>query len=297
MQRENLNDLTTFIAVAREQSFTKAAAKLGVSQSALSYTIRQLEARLGIRLLTRTTRSVSPTDAGERLLQEIAPHIEEIQAKLEGLSELRDRPAGTVRLTASDSAIDCVLWPKLKEILVRYPDIKVELVLDNGLVDIVSQRLDAGVRMGYSIDKDMIAVRIAPDIRFAVVGSPSYFAEHPVPRTPQDLTKQKCVNMRLPTYGGLWAWEFEKDGREVRVRVDGQVTMNGTRQVVEAALAGYGLAYVPEDEVKPHIAKGGLKRVLESWCPRWTGYHLYYPSRRQPSPAFAIVVEALRHRS
>jgi DNA-binding transcriptional LysR family regulator len=297
MQRENLNDLITFIAVAREQSFTKAAAKLGVSQSALSYTIRQLEARLGIRLLTRTTRSVSPTDAGERLLQEIAPHIEEIQAKLEGLSELRDRPAGTVRLTASDSAIDCVLWPKLKEILVRYPDIKVELVLDNGLVDIVSQRLDAGVRMGYSIDKDMIAVRIAPDIRFAVVGSPSYFAEHPVPRTPQDLTKQKCINMRLPTYGGLWAWEFEKDGREVRVRVDGQVTTNGTRQVVEAALAGYGLAYIPEDEVKPHIAKGGLKRVLESWCPRWTGYHLYYPSRRQPSPAFAIIVEALRHRS
>lgn len=296
MPRDNLNDLLAFIEVAREQSFTKAAAKLGVSQSALSYTVRQLETRLGIRLLMRTTRSVSPTEAGERLLQDIAPHFEEIQAKLDGLSELRERPAGTVRISLSDHALEFVIWPKLKDLLVDYPDIKVELVMDNALVDIVSARLDAGVRLGYSVAKDMIAVRVSPDIRFAVVGAPSYFADHSAPKTPQDLTQHRCVNLRLPTYGGIWAWEFEKDGRELRVRVDGQLTFNGIFQVLNAALAGYGLAYVPEEMAKPHITGGRLKRVMESWCPHWPGYHLYYPSRRQSSPALAILVDALRYR-
>jgi DNA-binding transcriptional LysR family regulator len=296
MSGENLNDLSAFLAVAREQSFTKAAAKLGVSQSALSQTIRQLEARIGLRLLTRTTRSVSPTEAGERLLQSVGPRLDEIAAELESLSELREKPAGTIRITATDYAIDKILWPKLERFLPKYPDIKVELSIDYGLTDIAAQRYDAGVRLGEQVAKDMISVRIGPDIRFAVVGAKSYLAKHPRPRTPEDLIGHRCINLRLPTHGGLYAWEFEKDGQELRVRVEGQLIFNGIFQVVNAAVAGFGLAHVPEDLAQPNLAKGRLEWVLEDWCPTWPGYHLYYPSRRQSSPAFALLVDALRYR-
>jgi len=296
MQREIANDLLAFLAVARERSFTKAAAKLGVSQSALSHTIRGLEARLGLRLLTRTTRSVSPTEAGERLLQRVGPRFEEIEAELEALSELRERPAGTVRITATDYAADTILLPKLAQFLPEYPDIKVEVVIDYGLSDIAAQRYDAGVRSGEQVAKDMIAVRIGPDMRIAVVGAPSYFAERSPPRKPQDLTGHNCINLRLPTHGGLYAWEFEKGGRELRVRVDGHLVLNGTFQMLHAALAGFGLAYVPEDLAQPYLSQGRLKRVLEDWCLPYSGYHLYYPSRRQASPAFALLVDALRYR-
>lgn len=296
MARENINDLLAFLAVARERSFTKAAAKFGVSQSALSHTIRLLEARLGVRLLTRTTRAVSPTEAGERLLEGIGPHFDEIEAQVDALNELRDKPAGTIRLTASDYAISSILWPKLKKFLPKYPDIKVELLLDNGLADIVTERYDAGVRMGEQLAKDMISARIGPDFRFAVVGAKSYFADHPEPKKPQDLVQHSCINYRFPTSGGLWAWEFEEKDREIKIRVEGQLVFNNIFHVLDAALAGLGLAYVPEEIALPHIAKGRLKRVLESWSPYWDGYHLYYPSRRQSSPAFVALVEALRHR-
>jgi DNA-binding transcriptional LysR family regulator len=296
MQRGNLDDLLAFLAVARERSFTKAAAQIGVSQSALSHTIRALEARLGVRLLTRTTRSVSPTQAGERLLQTVAPRLEEIDAELVALSDYRERPAGTIRLTAVDYVVNAVLWPKLMPFLRKYPDIKIEIVVDYGLTDIVAERFDAGVRSGEQVAKDMIAVRIGPDIRMAVVGTPSYFSKRPKPEKPQDLLAHACINLRLPTHGGLYAWEFEKGGRELRVRVDGQLVFNGTDQMLNAALAGFGLAYVPEELVQPHIAKGRLKQVLEDWCPPYSGYHLYYPSRRQPSAAFALLVDALRER-
>ncbi|MGO1077463.1 LysR family transcriptional regulator [Inquilinus sp. CA228] len=296
MQRGSLDDLVALVAVARERSFTKAAAQLGVSQSALSQTIRQLEARLGIRLLTRTTRSVGLTEAGERLLRTVAPRLEEIEAGLAAVSELRDKPAGTIRITAGDHAIRSILWPKLEKFLPRYPDIKVELVIDYGLTDIVAERYDAGVRWGEQVAQDMIAVRIGPDLGFAVVGAKSYFAKRPPPRTPQDLVGHSCINLRLPTHGGLYAWEFERDGREVRVRVEGQLVFNGIFQILDAALAGFGLAHVPEDLAQPHLARGRLQRVLEDWCPPWSGYHLYYPSRRQSSAAFALLVDALRHR-
>jgi len=297
MRRGNVNDLLAFLAVARERSFTKAAAKLGVSQSALSHTIRGLEARLGLRLLTRTTRSVSPTQAGERLLQTVGHRFEEIEAELEALSELRDKPAGTIRITATDYAADTILFPKLAEFLPQYPDIKVEIIIDYGLTDIVAQRYDAGVRAGEQVAKDMIAVRIGPDIRMAVVGAPSYFAKRSPPKKPQDLTEHNCINLRLPTYGGLYAWEFEKGDGELRVRVDGQLVLNSTAQMLKAALAGFGLAYVPHDVAQPHVAEGRLNRVLEDWCPPYTGYHLYYPSRRQSSPAFNLLVDALRYRN
>lgn len=296
MARESFNDLLAFLAVTRERSFTRAAAKVGVSQSALSHTIRQLEARLGVRLLTRTTRAVSPTEAGQRLFESIGPHFEEIEAQVEALSALREKPAGTIRITASDYAIDYVLWPKLRKFLRQYPDIKVELMLDNGLSDIVTERYDAGVRMGYQLAKDMISARIGPDFRFAVVGSPSYFAGHPEPATPHDLIGHSCINVRFPTSGGLYAWEFEENDREIKIRVDGQLTFNNIFHVLEAAVDGFGLAYVPEEIALPHIAKGRLKRVLEAWSPYWDGYHLYYPSRRQSSPAFVALVKALRHR-
>ena len=297
MRRGNVNDLLAFLAVARERSFTKAAAKLGVSQSALSHTIRGLEARLGLRLLTRTTRSVSPTRAGERLLQTVGHRFEEIEAELEALSELRDKPAGTIRITATDYAADTILFPKLAKFLPEYPDIKVEIIIDYGLTDIVAQRYDAGVRAGEQVAKDMIAVRIGPDIRMAVVGAPSYFAKRSPPKKPQDLTEHNCINLRLPTYGGLYAWEFEKGDGELRVRVDGQLVLNSTAQMLKAALAGFGLAYVPHDVAQPHVAEGRLNRVLEDWCPPYTGYHLYYPSRRQSSPAFNLLVDALRYRN
>lgn len=296
MAREDIADLAAFFAVARERSFTRAAARLGMSQSALSQTIRGLEARLGLRLLTRTTRSVAPTEAGERLLRTVGPRLEEIEAELAALSELREKPAGTIRITADENAAETVLWPTLARFLPNYPDIKVEVIIDNGLIDIVAERYDAGVRLGGIVAKDMIAVRIGPDMRMAVVGAPSYFARRPRPQTPQDLTAHICINLRLPTYGGLYAWEFEKDGRELRVRVEGQLVFNSIALRLSAALAGFGLAYLPEDQVQAHLADGRLARMLDDWCPPFAGYHLYYPSRRQPTPAFALLVEALRCR-
>lgn len=296
MQRGNLDNLLAFLAVARERSFTKAAAQLGVSQSTLSHTIRELEERLGVRLLTRTTRSVSPTEAGERLLRNVGPRFEEIEGELAAVRELRERPAGTIRITATENAAEAVLVPKLAHLLRQYPDIKVEIVVDYALTDIVAERYDAGVRSGEQVAKDMIAVRIGPDMRMAVVGSPSYFRERSLPKTPQDLTNHNCINLRLPSHGGLYAWEFEKDHRELRVRVEGQMTFNATGQILNAAVAGSGLAYVPEHFAQPHLAKGRLKRVLEDWCPPYSGYHLFYPSRRQSSAAFALLIDALRHR-
>ena len=296
MARTNINDLVAFLAVARESSFTKAAARLGVSQSALSHTVRQLEERLGVRLLTRTTRSVAPTEAGERLLRKLGPRFDEIEAELAGLSDLRDKPAGTIRITAGEHAANAVLWPALAKVLPDYPDIHVEVIVDYGLTDIVSERYDAGVRLGEQVAKDMIAVCIGPDMRMAVVGAPSYFANRQRPRTPQDLTAHTCINLRMPTRGGLYVWEFEKRGREVNVRVEGQVVFNNLALRINAALAGFGLTYLPEDQVRAKLADGSLVRVLEDWCPPFAGYHLYYPSRRQPTPAFALLVDALRFR-
>jgi len=296
MPRENLNDFRSFLAVNRERSFTRAAAKLGVSQSALSHAIRGLETRLGVRLLARTTRSVSPTDAGERLLRTLGPRFDEIETELAGLSELRDKPAGTLRITTGEHAAESILWPALEKLLGRYPDIKVELIIDYGLTDIVAERYDAGVRLGEQVAKDMIAVRIGPDFRMAVVGSPSYFAKRPKPKRPQDLTAHDCVNLRLPTYGGIYPWEFEKRGRALKVRVEGQLVFNNIAMRLKAVRAGLGLAYVPEDQVKADVAEDRLVRVLEDWCAPFSGYHLYYPSRRQPTQAFALLVEALRYR-
>ena len=295
MQRGSLDDLRALVAVARERSFTKAAAKMGVSQSALSQTIRELETRLGVRLLTRTTRSVSPTEAGERLIQTVAPRFEEIDSELAAIRELREKPAGTIRITATEHAADAILLPKLERVLRAYPEIKVEIIIDYGLTDIVAQRVDAGVRSGEQVAKDMIAVRIGPDMRMAVVGAPSYFKTRLEPKKPQDLMQHNCITLRLP-HGGLYAWEFEKSGRELRVHVDGQLTYNTTAQELNAALAGLGVAYVPEGMAQPHLTKRRLKRVLEGWCPPYSGYHLWYPSRRQSSAAFALLVEALRYR-
>jgi DNA-binding transcriptional LysR family regulator len=296
MVRADVNDLMAFFAVARERSFTKAAAQLGVSQSALSHNIRGLEERLGLRLLTRTTRSVAPTAAGERLIRTVGPRFEEIDVELAALSELREKPAGTVRITAAEHPAETILWPALAKLLPNYPDITVEIIIDYGLTDIVAERYDAGIRHGDIVAKDMIAVPIGPDMRMAVVGAPSYFATRKRPRMPQDLTVHDCINLRLPTYGGLYAWEFEKDGRELKVRVEGQLVFNNLGLRLNAALAGLGLAYVPEDRVQTHLASGALIRVLADWCPPYSGYHLYYPSRRQPTPAFAVLVDALRYR-
>jgi DNA-binding transcriptional LysR family regulator len=297
MARANINDLTAFIAVARERSFTRAAAQLGVSPSALSHTMRTLEERLGLRLLARTTRSVTPTEAGERLLRTIGPKFEEIDAELSALSELRDKPAGTVRITSVEHAAETIIWPKLAKLLPKYPDVNVEIINDYGLTDIVAERFDAGVRLGEQVDKDMIAVRMAPEFRRAIVGSPSYFRQRPRPRTPHDLTDHACINLRLPTHGGFYVWDFRKGGRELKVRVEGQVAFNSVALMRQAALAGLGLAHLPEDLVEADIQKGRLERVLADWSPPLAGYHLYYPSRRQPSPAFALVVEALRYRA
>jgi DNA-binding transcriptional LysR family regulator len=296
MRRQNINDLLAFLAVAKERSFTKAAAQLGVSQSALSHTVRGLEERFGLRLLTRTTRSVALTEAGERLIRNVGPHFEAINTGIAALSELREKPAGTIRITAGEHPAYAVLWPALEAFVPTYPDIRVELIIDYGLTNIVAERYDAGVRLGEQVARDMIAVRIGPDFRMAVVGSPSYFAKHPRPKHPQDLTAHSCINLRLPTYGGTYAWEFEKRGRELKVRVEGQWVFNNIALRLRAALAGCGLAYLPEDQVKTHIAEGRLIRVLDDWCAPWAGYHLYYPSRRQPTPAFALLVEALRYR-
>jgi DNA-binding transcriptional LysR family regulator len=295
MRRQDINDLLAFLAVAREGSFTKSAAKLGVSQSALSHTIRGLEERLGIRLLTRTTRKVSATAAGERLLQNLGPRFEEIEAELDALSALREKPAGTIRITAGEHAAVAVLEPALAKFLPGYPDINIEIIVDYGLTDIVAERYDAGVRPGEQVAKDMIAVPIGPDMRMAVVGAPSYFARRPKPRKPQDLTAHQCINLRLPTYGGLYAWEFEKRGRVLKVRVEGQLVFNNLALRLKSALAGLGLAYLPEDQVRSYIADGHLVRVLDDWCPPFSGYHLYYPSRRQLMPAFGLLVDALRY--
>jgi DNA-binding transcriptional LysR family regulator len=296
MKRETISDLVAFQAVAQERSFTRAAAKLGVSQSALSQTLRTLEARLGLRLLIRTTRNVSPTEAGERLLQTLGPAFDEIDAMLSALSELREKPSGTIRLAATENATMSVLWPALERLMPDYPDIKVEIVIDYGLTDLVAGQYDAGVRPGETVAKGMIAVRIGPDMRMAVVGAPSYFARRPRPKEPGDLTDHNCINLRLPTHGGLYAWEFEKDERELRVRVEGQLVVSTAGLILNAAVAGFGLAYLPEDQVQAHLTDGRLVRVLADWCPPFAGYHLYYPSRRQPTPAFTLVVDALRYR-
>lgn len=293
---ESINDILAFLAVARERSFTRAAAQLGVSQSALSHTIRRLEERLGIRLLTRSTRSVAPTEAGERLIRTVGPRLKEIDDELSSLSELREKPAGTIRITAGEHAAEASLWPALAKLLPRYPDIKVEITTDYGLTDIVAERYDAGVRLGEQVAKDMIAVRIGPDFRMAVVGAPCYFENRQKPKKPQDLTAHDCVNIRLPTYGGLYAWEFEKRGRGLKVRVEGQLVFNTMMLRLNAVLAGLGLAYLPEDQVQAHLADGRLIQVLEDWCAPFPGYHLYYPSRRQVAPAFAVLVDALRYR-
>lgn len=292
--RENLNDLTAFVTVAREGSFTRAAAQLGVSQSALSQTIRALEERLGLRLLTRTTRRVAPTDAGERLLAAVGPRLDGIEDDLAALGDLRDKPAGTIRITASEHAASAILLPRLGPLLSTYPDIKLEINTDYRLIDIVEQRFDAGVRLGEHLAKDMIAVRIGPDVRMAVVGAPAYLAGRSAPARPQDMTGHTCINVRLPTHGGLLPWDFEQGARMLNVRADGQLVLNGFPQVVQAAVAGLGLAYVLEDAVRTQLADGSLVRVLDDWCPPFPGYHLYYPSRRQPSPAFRLVLDALR---
>src|SRR5260370_19435401 len=296
MQKRDLTDLQAFLVVARERSFTKAAARLGVSQSALSHTVRELEERLGLRLLSRTTRSVAPRQAGERLCGAGGPRLEEIEAELASLAALRDKPAGMIRITAGEHAAETVLWPALEKLVTQYPDLKVEVIVDYGLTDIVAERYDAGVRLGEQIARDMIAVRIGPDMRMAVVGAPSYFEKRSRPKQPQDLTDHVCVNLRLPTYGNVYAWEFERNGRELKVHIDGQMTFNNLGLRLKSALAGLGLAYLPEDIVRQHLAQGRLVRVLSEWCPKFSGYHLYYPSRRQATPAFAVVVDALRHR-
>ncbi|MBX5170692.1 MULTISPECIES: LysR family transcriptional regulator [unclassified Rhizobium] len=295
MRREELGDLMAFLAVAEEKSFTRAAARLGTSQSSLSLIIKRLEERLGVRLLTRTTRSLAPTDAGEQLLSTLAPALGTIEARLAALSEFRDKPAGSFRITAGQHAIDTILWPKLSAFLRHYPDIKVELVAESALTDIVAERFDAGVRLGDQVEKDMIAVRIGPLARMIVVAAPSCFKDQPPPSSPQDLTAHRCINIRLPSYGGFYPWEFERDGHEVRVRVDGQVAFNGVPQIVKAALDGYGLTYVHEDVVREDLENGRLVQVLDDWSPPFPGYHLYYPSRRHSSPAFTLLVEALRH--
>jgi DNA-binding transcriptional LysR family regulator len=294
MPKRNLNDLLAFVTVAREGSFTRAAALLGVTQSALSQAISGLETQLDIRLLTRTTRSVAPTAAGERLMRAIGYRFDEIESELAALTELRDKPAGTVRITCGDHILRHTLLPKLMPLLHKYPDIAIEFDVSYGLRDIVADRFDAGVRLGEQVDKDMIAMPIGPKLRMAAVASPKYFAANPPPKTPQDLTTHRCINMRFPTKGGLYAWEFERRGRELNVRVDGQLTFNTSPPMVAAALDGLGIAFLPEEEFAPHLEKGRLVRVLEDWCPPFPGYHLYYPSRRQPSPAFSLVVDALR---
>jgi DNA-binding transcriptional LysR family regulator len=294
MARENINDILVFLAVARERSFTRAAAKLGMTQSALSHIIRGLEERLGVRLLTRTTRSVSPTDAGERLLQNVGPRLEEIEAEIAAVSDLGDKPAGTIRITAIDHVVDDVLWPRIAPLLPQYPDLHVEFSADYRMVDIAAERYDIGVRFGDQVEKDMIAVRLTPDVRMMIVGAPAYFAHRPVPSSIQDLMKHNCINLRLASSGGLYAWELRHQGQEMEVRVRGQLVFNSAYQILNAALGGCGLAFIPEDLAGAHVRAGRLASVLEDWCPAFPGLHAYYPSRRQNSRALALVIDAIR---
>lgn len=296
MKHHKINDLQAFIAVARDQSFTKAAAKLGITPSALSHTMKALEERLGVRLLARTTRNVAPTEAGERLMRSLAPLFDQIATEVESLGELRDKPAGTIRITCTDDQIELCLRPMLTGFLKDYPDITLELYVDYGFTNVVEERFDAGIRLGEAISKDMIAARIGPDWRLVVVGSPAYFDRNPPPKTPYDLTKHACVNIRHRPSGAIYAWEFKKDGKEFTVKVEGQLVFNSIMHVLNAAIDGIGLAYVPEQLVAPYLADGRLKEVLPKWCPYFQGYHLYYPNRRQASPAFSAFVEALRYR-
>ncbi len=296
MRREELGDLIAFLAVLEESSFTRAAARLGTSQSALSHTVRRLEERLGVRLLTRTTRAVTATDAGEKLAKSLRPALGEIEISLNEIRTLRDKPAGNIRLTSTSHATDKILLPKLMPLMREYPDINIEISNENRLVDIVAERFDGGIRLGEQVDKDMIAVRVGPDISMAVVGAPAYFARNPQPKTPHDLTEHNCINLRLPTLGGLYAWEFERDGRPLNVRVNGKFGSNTPETIIGAMKAGMGLCCMPLDYVEEDIGSGEVIRVLEDWCPPFPGYHLYYPSRRQQSPAFALVVDALRYR-
>jgi DNA-binding transcriptional LysR family regulator len=296
MARDNLSDILVFLAVARERSFTRAAVKLGMTQSALSHTIRALESRLGVRLLTRTTRSVSPTEAGERLLQNVAPRLDEIEAEIAAVSDLGDRPAGTIRITATDTAIDTVLWPRLAAVLPTYPDIHVEISSEYRLVDVAAERYDIGVRWGDQVEKDMIAVRLTPDVRMMIVAAPAYFTHRPVPASGQDLMKHNCITLRLASSGGLYAWELRHEGREMEVRVRGQLTFNGAYQILHAALGGCGLAFIPEDLAGEHVRAGRLLSVMEDWCPSFPGLHAYYPSRRQNSRALALVIDAIRYK-
>lgn len=297
MARQPINDLVALRAIVRERSFTRAAAQIGVSSSALSHAIRGLEERVGVRLLTRTTRSVAPTDAGERLLDAIGPHLDGIEAELTMLSSLREKPAGTIRITTGIDAAQTILWPALSELLPAYPDIQVELAIETGFVDIVTERFDAGVRLGETIAQDMIAVRIGPDMRMAAVASPTYLAIRGQPATPHDLANHTCINLRFPTHGGLYAWEFEQDGRALNVRVTGQLIVNDIVLARQAGRDGAGIAYLPEDYVRADVAEGRLVRVLADWCPPFPGYYLYYPSRRQLSPAMSLLVDALRSRA
>lgn len=297
MRREEMADLTAFVLVAEERSFTRAAARLGMSQSALSQIVRRLEGRLGLRLLARTTRSVSPTEAGLRLLETLTPALEDLDASIAALSELREKPAGTIRITSVEHATKTVLWPTLKKLLPDYPDVTVEIVNDYGLKDIVSERFDAGVRLGEQVAKDMIAVRISPDIPMSLVGSPSYFAQRPTPNLPQDLVQHRCIHLRLPTSGGLYVWGFEKEGHELKVRAEGPLVFNTIDLIREAAAEGLGLGYMPTDYVQSYVDAGRLIEVLRDWCPSLPGYHLYYPSRRHPVPAFALLIDALRYRA
>ncbi len=296
MAGENFRDITAFLAVARERSFTRAAAQLGVSQSALSHTVRALEARLGLRLLTRTTRSVSPTEAGERLIRKVAPRFEAIAEELSTFEALRDRPAGTVRITASDFAVNTVLWPKLSRLQPKYPEIRVEVAIEPGLTDIVARHFDAGVRFGDQIAADMTAVRISPDIRMVIVGAPAYLKRHAPPTVPADLTGHQCINMRFSAHEDAYAWRLKKGRQNLQVRVDGPWTFNCIYPVVEAALAGFGLAYMPEELARPHIKSGRFQAVLKDWCPTLPGLHIFFAKRRQSSSALSLIVEELRYR-
>jgi DNA-binding transcriptional LysR family regulator len=296
MKRDELGDLVAFLTVAEERSFTRAAAQLGTSQSSLSHTVRRLEERMGLRLLTRTTRNVAPTEAGEQLAETLRPAFNDIRSRLDALDAMRHKPAGTIRITAIRHAAETIVMPAVKSMMREYPDINVEISVENRLVDLVAERFDAGVRLGEHVEKDMIAVRIGPELRMLVVGSPDYFQRHPKPTTPHDLTQHSCINLRLPTLGGLYSWEFERDGRPLNVRVDGQFICNDVAMIVDAAVNGFGLTCLPDDYLLPLVREGKLIPVLEDWSPPFPGYHLYYPSRRLASPAFALLVDALRYR-